>query len=389
MTGPRQHILTDTDAGVYVEQLELAEGQWSVRKRRLRGGLCDGVDMVEVDNGALKFSVLPTRGMGIWRGWFGGLFLGWHAPVSGPVHPAYVNLADRAGLGWLQGFDELLVRCGLDSNGAPCVDTVIDNNGNPRQTALPLHGRIANTPAKRVAVEFVPQSNEIAVAGVVEEAMLFGQRLRLSTRISTVVGSNRLTVADEVTNLRATQAEMQMLYHCNFGPPFLAAGSELLAPTLTVAPRDARAAEDRDYARYPGPTAGYVEQVHWHDLAADADGMSLAALVAPGSDKAVVTRFTRSSLPCFAQWKNTAAESDGYVTGLEPGTNFPNPKPFERQNGRVVVLPPGGKWSCAVAIEVIDSAAGVDALRNEVAAMLAGRKPAVLSMPRKGWSPGA
>ena len=35
-------------------------------------------------------------------------------------------------------------------------------------------------------------------------------------------------------------------------------------------------------------------------------------------------------LPCFTLWKNTAAEADGYVTGLEPGTNFPNLRSFER-----------------------------------------------------------
>ena len=27
-------------------------------------------------------------------------------------------------------------------------------------------------------------------------------------------------------------------------------------------------------------------------------------------------------LPYLTQWKNTVAKSDGYVTGLEPGTSF-------------------------------------------------------------------
>ena len=29
---------------------------------------------------------------------------------------------DPGGLGWLEGFDELFVRCGLDSNGPPLFD---------------------------------------------------------------------------------------------------------------------------------------------------------------------------------------------------------------------------------------------------------------------------
>ena len=31
---------------------------------------------------------------------------------------------------------------------------------------------------------------------------------------------------------------------------------------------------------------------------------------------------------------------DGYVTGLEPGTDYPNPRSFEREKGRVVKLGP-------------------------------------------------
>ena len=43
----------------------LGEGYpWSVKKHRLRGGRRDGVDLIVVDNGALRFSIVPTRGHG-------------------------------------------------------------------------------------------------------------------------------------------------------------------------------------------------------------------------------------------------------------------------------------------------------------------------------------
>ena len=70
--------------------------------------------------------VLPTRGMGIWRvtaaGRSGTADVGWKSPVRGPVHPAFVDLGEPSGLGWLDGFDEFFVRCGLESNGAPDFD---------------------------------------------------------------------------------------------------------------------------------------------------------------------------------------------------------------------------------------------------------------------------
>jgi Domain of unknown function (DUF4432) len=382
-----KHVLTDVESGIWVEAFELpdAPAGCSVRKRTLRGGRADGVDVIDVCNGPLSFTILPTRGMGIWRGDYRGTFLGWKAPVTGPVHPKYVNLTDRGGLGWLQGFDELIVRCGLESNGAPCTDIGTDNNGNPTPVQLPLHGRIANSPAHKVCVEV--SGDEITVSGTVEEAALFTPNLRLETRISTKAGSNSLTVSDEVTNLRGTDAELQLLYHVNLGAPLLEEGAMLLAPAKEVAPRDPRAAEDvSTYRLYRRPTPGYVEQVYWYELAADASGQTLAALRNVQGDKAAVLRFNKHDLPCFAQWKNTQAENDGYVTGLEPATNFPNPKPFERQQRRVVKLSPGNIYRATLTLEVLDSADAVAALEREIAELSGGSGPQVHENPKPGWS---
>ena len=130
-------ILTDAHGDVWLDSFAASNDtlrlptpyDWSIRKRTLRGGLRDGVDLIEVHNGALAFSVLPTRGMGLWRADYHGLSLGWRSPVEGPVHPKYVNAQDRGGLGWLGGFDELLCRCGIASNGPPGDDAWTDATG--------------------------------------------------------------------------------------------------------------------------------------------------------------------------------------------------------------------------------------------------------------------
>jgi hypothetical protein len=94
-------VLTDTTQRVWVESYEVGPkgvglgGSWHIRKTTLRGGPSDGVDLIEVDNGALAFSVLPTRGMGIWKGSYKGMSLGWQSPVRGPVHPSLVNELER------------------------------------------------------------------------------------------------------------------------------------------------------------------------------------------------------------------------------------------------------------------------------------------------------
>ena len=126
-----RQVLTDVDGGIWFDdwQIDAASGiklgganDWSIRKRTLRGGLSDGLDVVELDNGELSMSVIPTRGMGLWRGEFHGIPIEWKSPVVRPVHPMFVNLKDRNGLGWLNGFNELMCRCGLSFNGPPGTD---------------------------------------------------------------------------------------------------------------------------------------------------------------------------------------------------------------------------------------------------------------------------
>jgi hypothetical protein len=130
-------------------------------------------------------------------------------------------------------FDELLVRCGLESNGAP----EFDDNGLLR---YPLHGKIANRPACRVEVYVDNETGEIGIHGEVYETRLFFTKLKLTTQIQTTVGSPSLSITDTVTNLAAVPGEMELLYHINFGPPILQPGSKVALPIKRLAPTRSR-----------------------------------------------------------------------------------------------------------------------------------------------------
>jgi hypothetical protein len=391
MTRYKTWILTDAHGDVWLDSFAASNDtlrlptphDWSIRKRTLRGGLRDGIDLIEVHNGALSYSILPTRGMGLWHGDYRGLNLGWRAPVEGPVHPRYVNLTERGGLGWLAGFDELLCRCGLAWNGPPGEDAWTDAAGAAHKEQLTLHGRIANLPAGAVEVSVsLDPPHELSVTGEVEEAALFFPQLKLTTTYTTVPGSNRVVISDKVVNRGARPAEMQLLYHVNLGPPFLEAGSRVLAPLREVAPLTARAAEGIDTLdTYGPPTPGFAEQVYVYQLVPDGRGMTLALLVNAAADRAVCLRWPVAALPCFTVWKNTMALEEGYVTGLEPATNYPNFRGVERKNGRVRLLPPGGTWLARWSIEVADTPEGVVALQAEVAKLQAQVKAIVHRTP--------
>ena len=358
-------VVTDVSNDIWLDGLVVGHDSvrlntaehWSIRKRTLRGGLRDGVDIIEVDNGALSYSILPTRGMGLWRGDYRGNFLGWRAPVRGPVHPKFVALDHRDGLGWLTGFDELLCRCGLFSNGPPGMDECTDNSGRTISMPLTLHGRIANQPAHFVEVRInLDPPHELGVIGRVSEGGLFFPQLHLTSAITTLPGWNRFVVHDVVENRGAQPTEMQLLYHCNFGPPFLSAGSRFAMPFREVSPMTERAAEDMaTYDVCSGPSVGFAEQVYCFVPDSDSEGRSSAFFYNANGDRGLHLRWNQHELPCFTLWKNTAALEDGYVTGLEPGTNFPNPKSFERAKGRVPILQPGGRWECTWSLEVLDS----------------------------------
>src|SRR5581483_10273989 len=143
-----------------------------------------------------QITLIPTRGLGILDVRQGGLRLGWDSPVKEVVHPASMNLLARGGLGWLEGFNEWLCRCGLENIGQPGKDEIITNTGAKAEVELTLHGKIANIPAS------------------------------------------------QVENLVATPQEFQLLYHFNFGRPLLEDGARLRAPVARVTPFNARAAED-------------------------------------------------------------------------------------------------------------------------------------------------
>jgi galactose mutarotase-like enzyme len=357
---------------------------WHARVRSCHGGRSEGVYVVELDNEHMCIDVLPTRGMGIWRVRRGERTLGWKSPAGGPVHPAFVPLFEPSGLGWLDGFNELLCRCGLESNGPP----EFDEQG---RLVRPLHGRIANTPAHRVELISHEESGRLTLRGVVDESRFHFQSLRLTTSITTTLGSNEFTWTDEVENIGGRDATLEMLYHFNLGQPLLQAGARVTAPVVTVAPLTEIAAREgvETWNIMPPPRPGSAEQVYLLDLAADDAGNTRVLVSGLTNDEAVSLRFNKRALPCFTVWRNTPAEIDGYVLGIEPGTNFPNPRTFEHQYGRTVTLKPGDTWRAEVTATWHTLADSIADEENAIRTIQGGRKPNVALNPRDDWSASA
>ncbi|MHB8522204.1 MAG: aldose 1-epimerase family protein [Limisphaerales bacterium] len=358
---------------------------WSVEKHTLHGGKQEGVDVIVVDNGRLRITVIPTRGMGIVRVEAGGMRLGWDSPVKEIVHPQFINLQSRGGLGWLEGFNEWLVRCGLEFAGHPGKDKFINNVGDEAEMDLTLHGKIANIPASEVEVIIDRDPpHRLRIRGQVNERMFYGPKLELWTELSTEPGANSFRIEDTVTNHGAYDQEMQIIYHTNFGPPLLQDGARFVAAANRIVPFNARAAEGLEhYTEYAGPTKGFIEQVYCLYPYADDHGQTMVMLENAAADRAVSLRFSTDQLPYFTLWKNTTAFDEGYVTGLEPGTGFPYNRRIERKFGRVPKLKPGESRQFTLDFTLHSDKDAVARAAKEIAQIQGDRKTQVDTEPPK------
>lgn len=382
--------LIDVDENIYVEELTIgptdvegdADGYW-VEKQRLRGGKQDGVDVVTIDNGAFSFTVLLTRGMGIFEVHRDGVRFGWKSPSSSePVHPSLVPIAEPSGIGWLDGFNEMLVRCGLESNGAPEFD-----DGNP-VIRYPLHGRIANIPARKVELIIDGDTGQITLKGTVRESRLFFRNMELEVVYATSVAQPELVISDTVTNLAAEPSSFQLLYHANFGPPVLEEGGKAVLPLRALAPRDGTAALNIEtWETIDPPTPGSQEVCFYTEPATDESGDTLALLHNRDASIGVAIGYNATELPCFSLWKSRLGEQDGYVAGLEPATNFPNVRSFEEQHNRVVPLGPGQSETMQLTLSFITAGDAVQATIEAIAELQKTAAPEIFADPRPGWSP--
>lgn len=336
-----RHVLTGKDVNRPTWDLE--GNGWSVHKKTLHGGKQEGVGLITVDNGAMQIDLIPMRGMSIYEVRAGDMTLGWNSPVEEIVHPALMDLESRGGLGWLEGFNEWMVRCGLEFAGHPGTDEFTSNTGETSTMELTLHGKIGNIPASEVAV-IVDESDRgrITVRGVVYEKFFNGPKLKLVTELSVVPGEMKFRIDDTVENQGALDQEFQVIYHANFGAPLLEENARVHAAVGSLSPMNDHAAKSlADYSVYKGPTAGFVEEVYLVEPLSDRGGKTLAVLQNAKGDRGASVSWSTKQLPYLTLWKNTAAEEDGYVTGIEPATGYPFNRKIEREAGRVPKLAPG------------------------------------------------
>lgn len=340
-------IQTRRELEAHTGRLEQVGG---VRRFRLDEGLETGVGQIQVRTGSgLGYFVSPDRGLDISLAEFCGVPLSWQGP-NGDVHPSYF---DATGLEWLRtAAGGLLMTCGFTQAGAP------NRDGDQE---LGLHGRAHHLAARQVVAEGRWHGDEylMRISGVVEEAIIFGDKVRLTREIRSVLGDNRIAITDVYENPGFEPAPLMLLYHFNFGFPLLTPETELRFPSHQVTPRD-EGTPVEGYNRWQAPESPHQERVYLHSqLQTDAEGWAEASIfnpafpLAPGvppTPLTVTLAWNTDNLPDLIQWR--MAGSGEHVLGIEPTNCNVLGRAAARDAGNLVMLEPGEQKKFELRLEV-------------------------------------
>ena len=314
-------------------------------------GKARGVNGIRVKTGGgLSFTVLPGRGMDIPEAYFRGVPLHFLSQ-TGITSPVYY---EEHGTNWLRSFFAgLLTSCGITNSGPASVDM---------GESFGLHGRISNTEAEDLCIDQGWEDDEfkISLKGKIREAKVFFENMTLTRTIETRLGWKKFRLTDVVENIGFDPQPNLMFYHINFGFPLLGPDAKIIAPVVKTEPRDEEAEKERGGEEcfiFEKPQENYNEKVFFHDLAADSNGNTFAALlnenIGDGTPLGIVLRFNKKELPAFCEWK--IMRKGLYALGLEPGVVLPVGRGTLRQNNELSLLNGEESYTTSMEFEVLDS----------------------------------
>lgn len=343
----------------------------------LGDGVERGVRCLEFRTGTgLVFTVLVDRAMDIARCEYRGAAIGWHSP-TGFRHPGLHEYEGESGLSWLRSLSGLIVTGGLDHTLFMDAQAADHYHYTPRkQVASSLHGRIGTIPARLTGYGERWDGDECVLwaEGVIQQATVFGEDLHLVRRIEVAVGSNTITLHDEVVNHGFYRTPHMFLYHINVGYPVLDEGSEYVAPIVET-PWAAHAAQVRaqgvGYRTQPAPRHDFHEQVYEHTMRADDAGIVPVMLCNPwfehGRGLGFLVETRKAEFPCMFEWQNL--QEGHYALGIEPSTHHVLGKPFAQERGEAIWLEHGDSRHYHTRLSVLPDNAAIDAQRERIRAI--------------------
>ena len=261
----------------------------SLRRYTLTEGSEKGLDVLDCDNGKLRFLLNLNKACDIMQLYHEG------QNVSFLSKNGFTNRE----IPFLNRFEGgMLYTCGLDSVG--------DREG------FEPHGTFHNTPAQITRAECTEA--DIVVEAVIWDTEMGGKNLCMKRKITSAIGGDSVTVEDTLMNKAYLDAQYCLLYHVNIGYPMLDAGAKIVADVKKCEPRTPWAEKNLDTVwDISAPTPNMEETCYFLTLNKPA-----ISLVNEKIGRKFTVSYDPKTLPRFVEWKNMA--SGDYALGLEPCT---------------------------------------------------------------------
>ena len=263
----------------------------SLRQYTYTSGKEKGIDVIDCDNGKIRFLLNVTKALDIMQLFHEGQNMSF---VSKNAFTAReIDFGNRFEGG-------MLYTCGLDSVG------------RRDDVDIELHGTFHNNRATVVRAEC--NEEEIVVEAIVESTALFGKNLVMRRRVSSAIGSETVVVEDTLENKAYASEDYCILYHINLGYPMLDDGARIEADISGYETRTDWAEKNAPgMFKITGDIPNNEETCYFLKM-----NEPKISLINEKAGKKFTVRYSKDTLPCFTEWHSMA--SGDYALGLEPAS---------------------------------------------------------------------
>lgn len=334
------------DTLAYVGSMEQVA---SLRPVSCTEGQAKGLCSYQVKNGDLSYHVMTDKCLDISALSYKGINMSF---LSKPGLQHKGQLASDAGIRSIMG--GFLFTAGLENI---CAPVIIDGRD------YSMHGNLRSLPAEHVSGTASWEGDEyvIEVSGEMREAELFGENLLLRRRISTRFPGRSFIIEDRIENQSFRYEAFLLLYHINFGYPFLTERCEILIPSDTVVPRDGISKENlARWNRMEGPVPNEEEYVYLHNPKRKIDGRSVVGIYNRELEIGVSIEYDPGVLPYFMEWKSLG--SGDYALGLEPANASVFGREHHHADGSLPMIRSFEEIKIQLKIEILDGNEEYEAL---------------------------
>ena len=309
------------------------------RHYRLDDGPAHDTKCIDVRTGSgFEYTVVVDRGLDISLASYKGLNLA-HLTAGMETNPAAV---DPWGTEWLRAFSAgLLTTCGPNHLGDPCVD---------QGEHLGQHGRWSSLAGRQVADLTDFEDGKIEITGKLYEMITGGYKLAIKRSIKSEFGKSYVVIEDEIRNEGSCPAPLTMLYHINFGYPFLDENA-----TVHVPSKECEGANDytterlNEVGTVKAPSGENLDKKFTHTF----DGEEVYAYIKNG-DLAAYVKFDAKELPYMTHWVFEGIKD--HVVALEPANVPCKPRNILREEGFLPELKAGEVKKFRVEIGILEGA---------------------------------